>query len=337
MNSIFESFTISEVESIRSVVLIGQQSNDMLLSNCSIRSLPEIKSFIKKFLKKLLDSNISSNEIVNLANQQYLSILNGSRSRKFFTNSLPSTQSVMSFTHYLPSIDSLPLKFRVKFAKNENESNISKPIPTRSKSVSTGLNLTHNESNIQIIPPIDCNLIVSCKKMEDLIPGNLAAIIKSKNGNTILCRILGGKYINEIPHALVSFFNSENLPCYIRLHQIVLLKNNQKNFEINNNNNNNINVDLILYQILSDAQSFVFLNNQNFINEEKKINNNKLIQTIACAAQLQLLNFVSNWEIPIEKINKMFESLTKIYRIQFKSTEEINQRCMLLIKNILKN
>lgn len=145
----FMPFTDDEIESIRSIVLIGQQNNDMLLSNCSSRPILQTKSFIQRFKRLLLDTQNTVKDITKLANEQYVAIIAGVRVKRCpKLNSIPSATSVSNLASPLLKIPrSLPHKFYSKFAKFDDEEemltqktkNLPPPLPTRSRSISDGL------------------------------------------------------------------------------------------------------------------------------------------------------------------------------------------------------
>ena len=145
----FMPFTNDEIESIRSIVLIGQQNNDMLLSNCSSRPIVQTKSFIQRFKRLLLDTQNSIADITKSANEQYVAIIAGVRVKKNpKLNSMPSATSVANLASPLLKIPrSFPHKFFSKFAKYDDEDdipisktkNLPPPLPTRSRSISDGL------------------------------------------------------------------------------------------------------------------------------------------------------------------------------------------------------
>lgn len=145
----FMPFTNDEVESIRSIVLVGQQNNDMLLSNCSSRPILQTKSFIQRFKRLLLDSQSSVTDITKSANEQYVAIIAGVRVKKNAKlNSIPSATSVANLSSSLLKIPrTFPHKFYSKFARydddeeivNTKTKNLPPPLPTRSRSISDGL------------------------------------------------------------------------------------------------------------------------------------------------------------------------------------------------------
>lgn len=142
----FMPFTNDEIESIRSIVLLGQQNNDMLLSNCSTRPIVQTRSFIQRFKRLLLDTQTSVKDITKSANEQYVAIIAGVRFKKLSKNNhLPNATSVANLSSPLLKIPrSVPHKFFSKFAKYDDEAvsttqNLPPPIPTRSRSISDGL------------------------------------------------------------------------------------------------------------------------------------------------------------------------------------------------------
>ncbi|EAX72666.1 hypothetical protein TVAG_604140, partial [Trichomonas vaginalis G3] len=210
--SIFQAFTPEEVESIRSVVMIGHQNDEMLLTNCTRRPIQETRAFIKRFKKYLMYPQTPSSEIADMANKQYVAIITAARAKnKMHPQSLSSAHSMVNLALPLStSKDSLPLKFRVKFGRfdNENEINFPKPpIPTRSRSVSNDLNREIDEPplkriDIPVIPPSNFKFPHAVRNPEEVTPGELAAVLKNTDGPTIICRVIALKTINDTPHAL---------------------------------------------------------------------------------------------------------------------------------------
>ncbi|EAY00692.1 hypothetical protein TVAG_189080 [Trichomonas vaginalis G3] len=349
MSSIFQAFTLEEVESIRSVVLIGQQNDDMLLTNCTHRPLSEAQAFIKRFKKNLLDIHVESQEISDMANQQYVAIITAARAKKsMHANNLSSTNSIANLTlPFANAIDSLPLKFRMKFSKIETETEASSPkppIPTRSKSVTNGMNKEIEvkpvpKIQIPVIPPSDFKFLHSVKDASEITPGDLAAVLKNREGPTIICRVIALKTINGIPHALVASFLNEIGPCYFPLHHLVMLRSEADTFEPGAQI---LTVDKLVKKIMLRAQSVVLaiedipgMKSGNSIKPE--LRKNMLYQTLACAAQLQLLNFIASWEIPESKMEILLREVEKMFQAKFKSTEETNLRCQTIFGQILEH
>ncbi|EAX89164.1 hypothetical protein TVAG_229860 [Trichomonas vaginalis G3] len=345
MSSVFQSFTADEVESIKSVFMIGQQSNDMLLKNCSRRPLAEIRAFIKRFKKYLTDGTTSSEEIAKMANQQYVAIITMARAKRNIH------QQTMSSAHSMTNLslpftnpqDSLPLKFRTKFSRldADKETPPQKPLlTTRSRSVANGLGseLLPNKTRIDVIPPIDINFPHACRSPDEIIPGDLAAVLKSKSGPTIICRVIALKEFDSKPHALVAFFLQDFKPCWVPLHHLVMLKH-EADTDLEKKEED-LTVDTILKKIMVRAQSIVLANNDfdepeagNITQQQQS--KNILFQALACAAQLQLISFGATWEIPDEKFQKIMREVNKLSQPRFKSTSEVNARCMELIEKIL--
>ena len=168
MSSVFLPFTGEEVESIRSVVMLGQQADDMLLTNSTSRPIAETRAFIRKFKKQLLDSHLSCEELAELGNQQYVVIITAARAKRN-NHRMSSARSMMNLSlPFTNPSDSLPLKFRTKFSQllDNDTSQTRSAIPTRSSSVSNGLSaelehrgshLKPSKSSIQVIQQLDFN------------------------------------------------------------------------------------------------------------------------------------------------------------------------------------
>lgn len=346
MSSVFQSFSADEVESIKSVLMIGQQGDDMLLRNCSRRPLAEIRAFIRRFKKNLADPSVSSEEIANLANQQYVAIITAARAkRNIHPQSMSSAHSMTNLSLPFPNPqDALPLKFRAKFSRldTEKETTNQKPLfTTRSRSVANGLGseLLQNKTKIDIIPPIEINFPHACRSPEEIIPGDLAAVLKSQAGPTIICRVIALKEFSGKPHALVAFFLQEYKPCWVPLHHLVMLKH-EADTDLEKAEEE-LTVDTIFKKIMVRAQSVVLDNNDiddleagNVLQQQQR--KNILFQALACAAQLQLISFGASWEIPQDKFKIIMREVNKLSQPRFKSTEEVNSRCMKLIEQILE-
>ncbi|OHS96434.1 hypothetical protein TRFO_37418 [Tritrichomonas foetus] len=253
--NVFAPFTNDEVESIRSIVLLGQQQNDMLLSNCSNRPILQTRSFIRRFKRLLLDSQTSISDITSTANEQYVAIIAGMRVKKNSRNSLMvNTTSVSNLALSLyQSVESVPFKFRVKYGKVEPDTSASAlppPLPTRSRSVSEGLvlldpgqpsqypsrqptpvpssntfnDLSQNEKmKYPILPPLTKTFPRACKNVSELPPGTLAALLSNNGGPAIICRVLAHRNIQNVNYLLVSFFQSDISPSYVQPHHLVKL------------------------------------------------------------------------------------------------------------------
>lgn len=345
--SIFQAFTPEEVESIRSVVMIGHQNDEMLLTNCTRRPIQETRAFIKRFKKYLMYPQTPSSEIADMANKQYVAIITAARAKnKMHPQSLSSAHSMVNLALPLStSKDSLPLKFRVKFGRfdNENEINFPKPpIPTRSRSVSNDLNREIDEPplkriDIPVIPPSNFKFPHAVRNPEEVTPGELAAVLKNTDGPTIICRVIALKTINDTPHALVASFLNEIGPCYVPLHHLVMLREKSDSGDANEQT---FTIDKLIKKIMVNAQSIVLavedlpeLSQQNPIAPELK--RSVLYQALAFAAQLQLLYWISNWEIPDNKKEILLREVDKMCKCKYKSTEETNLRCNELLRSII--
>ena len=341
MSSVFLPFTSEEVESIKSVVMLNQQSDDMLLSNSTRRPLAETRAFIRRFKKFLVDQHTSSEELANMGNQQYVAIITAARAKRKVMSSAHSMMNLsLPFTN--PS-DSLPLKFRTKFSKLDSETDSSQPrpsLPTRSRSV-FALNQELEQqkakkSKIPIFPAIDFQFPHGCKSPDDITPGDLAAVMKTKSGPPIIGRVIALKEINGAPHALVTFFLEEITPSYLPLNHLVMLKHEYQSLDIKENEK--LTVDAVLKRIIGQAQSIVLVNDEmEQIESDDKLRKNILFQALSCSANLQLLAFVANWQVPEDKMLVILKEVRKMAQPKYKSTEEINNRCNELIMKILQH
>lgn len=349
MSSIFQAFTPEEVESIRSVVIIGQQSDDMLLTNCTRRPLAETRAFIRRFKKSLQDPHATSMDISEMANQQYVAIITAARAKKnMHPQTMSSAHSMMNLAlPFANPMEALPLKFRAKFSRLESDQEQQHPkpaIPTRSRSVSNGLNQeaegkSQIKINIPVVPSVDFKFPHAVRDPNEITPGDLAAVIKNRGGPTIICRVIALKVIDGLPHALVAFFLNEIGPCYVPLHHLVMLREEADSSDMTEQV---YTVDKLLKKIMVHAQSVVLGNEEvpeleadsTISHEQRK---NILFQTLACAAQLQLLSFIESWEIPEPKQEIILREVEKMCQAKFKSTEETNQRCKDILNKIISH
>ena len=345
MSAVFSPFSAEEVESIRSVVMVGQQSDDMLLANCTKRPIAETRAFIRRFKKTLLDPHTTPEEIAVAANQQYIPIITAARSKRNIHGTMSATKSMFNLAGTLGDpADSLPFKFRSKVSRDESDSEQNVPrqsLPTRSRSVQNGLNVEFEEkkkhvSKIEVIPPFDCHFPHSCKTIEDVEPG-LAAVLRTSTGPSIICRVLAVKENDGNPLALVAFFQQDIKPCYVPLHHLVMLKHGADADLADGS----LTVDAVLKRIMVQAQSAVLVSDdlEDLENDASIAPGHRkaiIFQALACAAQLQLLSFICSWEVPLAKQAVMFEEVGKMTQAKFRSTEEINARCRVLISQILE-
>lgn len=346
----FAPFTNDEVESIRSIVLLGQQRDDMLLSNCTSRPLIQTRSFIRRFKRLLLDSQTSIADITTTANEQYVSIINGVRVKRNNRNyHMTNATSVANLASpLLTTIQSIPVKFRTRFAKFENDGENPPPrpppLPTRSRSVCEGLTLqeitgaSQKTTKIEVIPPITSHFPRACSKACELIPGTLAAVLRDSAGPAIICRVLGSRLIDGAEHVLVAFFQKDIAPCFVQPHHLVVLK--QRAPLDTSTLPDPLTVDSMLEQIMQIAQATVIDNDQQPISTDVKIQQQRqkvLFSTLTYAVQLQLLNFAANYKVPEDKLRLMFDSISKIKPPKYSSTEVIILRIKDLIEQILSH
>lgn len=340
----FAPFTIDEIESIRSIVQLEQQKNDMLLSNCSNRPLPQIRSFIRRFKRSLLDSAVTSKDITSSANEQYVGILAGIHVKKNPTKVMKSTISVSNLASPLyKNIGTLPLKFRSKYGKSyegePKEEEINNKRMTRSRSISDGMsflqvnNVVHeNNPTIPLIPPLEKKLLKSYKDVSEIKIGSIAALMSNLNGTTFVCRILGTKKILGVSHLLVSFFQPDIKPCYVQPQNLIKLpdKLTSAHLELPKV----VNVDEILEKLMQTshyAVNEIPSNNNQFVHKYVQF------KSISIAAQLILLEFIANNKIPPEKLKIILDSFPQFNPNKFSSTEVICDRCKALLQIIISS
>ena len=330
----FAPFTHDEVESVRSIVRLDQQKNDMLLSNCSSRPLPQIRSFIRRFKRSLLDMQTPTSDIVISANEQYVNIIAGVKTKR---NGRYTSKSVPNLTNnFLTTINAFPLKFRAKYMKSEENEETAKA-GSSSKSTSDGLNLLaeneRQQQRIPIIPYIKIKFPKACKNAKELNIGSLAAL-PSENEPVFVCRVIGSKIIKGIEYILVSFFQPDMNPCYVLPQNLIKLLpiNEADNFMLPNT----VSVDNILERLMQASYFIINLIQlqSNDLNTQKK---HRFIQfkTLSCASQLIFLDYVANYKIPKEKIDIIIDSFPKISPLKYGSSEAICNRCTKLICNII--
>ena len=270
----FSAFTPEEVDSIRSVVFVGQYDNEDLLLNSTSRPLNQTRAFIRRFKRYLLDLQYNSLEIVNMANQQYISIIKTIRSKKSNQNSQITSNlknsildSQLSSTFVLNSV---PIKFRSKLIHETQNSPTIQPSPSSSSSqtiVSSNTKTQHkyyNPSQFQnqnVIPYLPVSPYKHPRALSSInIPaGSLAAIFRSPSEPPVVCRILGARKINGYDYLLVSFFQKGVIPCYVPPQSIIPIISNY--FE--NNCPVHFSVDIILEHIMKIAQYLIIQNAEN--------------------------------------------------------------------------
>lgn len=328
-NIIFCSFTPSEVESIRSVVMCGQQNDDMLLTNSTKRPLDETRAFIKKFKKSLLDIQISAEEISRMANQQYVAIITSSRVKKG-----PTLSTTFSMNN-LNSTTIMPLKFRGKLSKYDVDSDSSNgnsvtsystrsQVPTRSRSVNN-LTLEGSKPRFHMIDhSFDTGVPTINKQRMSLQPGSLVLVLdgSSRTYGKIICfRESNGKEF-----ALVAFFEEKMEPKYFSVN---LLVNPKSMVDLSED----LTVDKILLYIIVKARSI--LNNVLYASAYK---NHKGISKL-CLPQsiiLQFLSFSFQWIIPPDKFRLLYDEILRLTRPNYETAKIISERCNLMVDEILK-
>lgn len=341
----FAPFTLDEVESVRSIVLMGQQQDDMLLSNCSTRPLAQMRSFIRRFKRLLLDSQVTVNDIAKSANEQYVAIIAGVRTKRG-SHKIANATSVGNFVSPLMrSIQTVPLKFRSKYTRVEAEAEQPQgarpPLTTRSRSLSEGLAMPdisvtkRTEEKIPVMPPLSVKILRACRSIDELRPGMLAAVIRAQDGNAIpvIGRILGTKIIDGEGMALVAFFQPDMKPCYVRPEQIVKEKTAEEKVLTEP-----FTVDSILESITEDSSSLVIdvsLPGAEDIGVHEQQRKCVVFKSFRCAMQLSLLSFAANYKVPEDKLRLMLNLVQTLNPVKYMSSVPIDAKCQELIEMIL--
>lgn len=403
-------FTNDEVESIRSIVLLGQQQNEMLLENCSTRPLQQTKSFIRRFKRLLLDNQTTISEITKAANEQYVAIIAGMRIKRS-TNRMTNATSVANLAEPILRIpQTIPRKFRPKFILDEEALENANPslsrMPTRSRSISDGLKdidsgdvLYHNSPvmpissnknstiknvggfkidisptqfvtrsvknqnsingillptlNAKIQPPIlpqilppPINIISiapytigqkfrhSVQNISEIPPGTLCTFISGQSQVSYICRVLGYKQINGSNHVLVSFFQKDIRPLYVRPQQLIVLppypKEEKLDFE------GEISIDSILERFLETSE-FIVAQNEIPISDAITIQQHRdlLFHTIVCSLNLLLLRLCSNYSIPDRKQFILLQAISLLDPPKYFSTKVSSEQCNKILFKIL--
>lgn len=341
----FAPFTRDEVEAVRSIVLMGQQQDDMLLSNCSTRPLSQTRSFIRRFKRVLLDSQASSNDITKSANEQYVAIIAGVRMKRGGHHRMPNATSLSNLASPLmSSIKTVPFKFRSKYGKSEAEAEpapaLPPPLPTRSRSVSEGLTVPdiqpqrRAESAIRVVPPVATKIPRACESIDELEPGTLAAILTSPDGNVIICRVLGRRVVNGEGQVLVAFFHPEIGPCFVRPQQLVKLRSGEPTDGLPYP----VTVDNILEQIFQEGQALVM--DVSMPTHDPAVQQQQssyvMFRSLACAVQLSLLSFAAHYKVPRDKLDIMYKAVNTMNPPKYMSSVPINERCQELVQQILR-
>ena len=343
----FTSFTEDEVESIRSIVLLGQQQDEMLLENCSTRPVLQTKSFIRRFKRQLLDPQASIKDITSAANEQYVAIIAGVRVKKTSrTNHLSSAASVMNLAApLLQPANSIPFKFRSKFGRSESPSGVQPvppPLPTRSRSISEGLSARtdhpHPTLKFSIIPPLQKLYPRACKNINELKPGTLAALLSNNGGPAIICRVLAIRSINDIPHLLVSFFQPDLSPAYVLPQHLVILPTYLKQSKLVLPDP--LTVDALLERMMQTAQVIIWENEIQPQSDDPLIHQRHhelMFRTLSCAVQLLFLDFAANYQVPKDKLKIILDSIELMSPAKYTSSKLINNQCKDLIIKIISD
>ena len=368
----FAPFTNDEVESIRSIVLLGQQKDDMLLSNCSKRPILQTRSFIRRFKRDLLDTQVKINEITNSANEQYVAIIAGVRLKRNNNNRMTNATSVTNLASPIfQSVESVPYKFRSKFVKFEPEIEVSTlppPLPTRSKSVSENLgSLQDNQTrspapipmptkapqpkptvnivrpqqpivktHFQILPPLQAIFPRACKNASELKPGTLATLLSDNGGPAIICRVLGQRVINGTIYLLISFFQSDFAPSYVQPHHLMILPPYPRYNKLVLPNP--LTIDALLERIIQTAQVIVIDNiMQPQDSDPVAIQRHRelILRILSCAAHLVFLDFAASYVVSKDKLKTILKAIGLMNPIKYVSNKPIHARCIDLIDQIL--
>ena len=343
----FVPFTEDEVESIRSIVLIGQQQDDMLLGNCSKRPVLQTRSFIRRFKRQLLDAQISLKDITDSANEQYVSIIAGVRVKKTLrTGHMTTATSVLNLASPLyQSTNSLPFKFRSKYARPDTPietPNLPPPLPTRSRSVADGLSrpeIVHFHQTpikFQVFPPLPKRIPRACKSVNDLKPGIIAALLHNQGGPANICRVLGARPINGIPHLLVSFFRNDLPPAYVTPQHLVILPPYPRQSKLILPSP--LTVDSLLERMMQTSHLIIMDNETSLQSTDPLLvqqHRELMFRTLTCAAQLLFLDFTANYKVPPEKLKLILDSIDLMIPPRYNSSKEINKRCKEIIEQII--
>jgi hypothetical protein len=326
----FAPFTRDEVESIRSIVLINQQHDDMLVSNCSTRPITQTRSFIRRFKNLLLDSSVTVPEITKSANEQYVSIIAGVRMKRNRQSRLANTTSVANLASSF--MQTVPFKFRIKYARAETEieqqTALPPPLPTRSRSVAEGLTLSPKHEPIPVLPPIAPKFDRGATSPQNAPPGTLAAVFRESDAPATFCRILGKKAIQGTDHLLVGFFQPEMRPCYVRPQQLVVFisRSRPKDWP------NPITIDALLDYWIRANQSWIHSIQEPLPGGPL---NPLLVRALTYAIHLSFLNFAANYVVPRDKLLMLLGLISKLNPLKYNSSKIISERSMAKIEDIL--
>lgn len=340
----FAPFTRDEVEAVRSIVLMGQQQDDMLLSNCSTRPLSQTRSFIRRFKRVLLDSQASVIDITKSANEQYVSIIAGVRMKRGGHHRMPNATSLSNLASPLfNSIKTVPFKFRSKYGKSEAEPEpapaLPPPLPTRSRSVSEGLTVPEippkkPETTIPVLPPISTKIYRACESIDDVDPGQLVAIWPAADRTMIFCRVLARRVVNGEGQVLVGFFQPDIGPCFVRPQQVVKLRPSEPTDKLPDP----LTVDAIIEQIGQEGQALVM--DLSMPTGDPAVQQQQssyvMYRSLACAVQLLLLSFAAHYKVPRDKLDIMYKALSSMNPPKYASSVQANEKCRELVQQILQ-
>jgi hypothetical protein len=310
----FAPFTRGEVESIRSIVLIGQHKDDMLLSNCSSRPIAQTRSFIRRFKSLLLDTEVAVPDITRSANEQYVAIIAGVRvKRSPEHHRMPNATSMSN----LSLNQTVPFKFRVRFNRLDSESEQpQRPLPTRSRSVAQGLVLPDRLPEVQI-PPV-----------AKFSAGQIVSISVNPPGH---CRILGFTKVNGRQHAFVAFFQPDRKPAYVDVSQLRVLPEQRSPQDTT--------VDSLLECWVRECYALVLEMCPVVPSDPEAQQRSTVVfqRTLACAVQMSLLNFVAHYRAPGEKVAMMLQAIFTIHPPKFTSSTIVDARSKELVTRIVES
>jgi hypothetical protein len=245
----------------------------------------------------------STSDITKSANEQYVAIIAGVRSKRASRLlSMPNTASMAN----LSMNQTVPFKFRVKFGHNSDSPPRSSP--TRSRSVAQGLTLPDKTPN-------------------RIRPGQIASLTQRIDFPPMPCRVLGVKSIRGIPHALVAFFQREFQPCYVQLSQLGPLPERPKPPDPD------LSVDFLLDRWIRDSYVMLLEIQPLTLPATSTV----FQRAFVSAVELLLLAFASNFKAPTEKLSLMLDTIVGIHPPKFTSTQIVDERAKEMIRNILKS
>jgi hypothetical protein len=322
----FRAFEVGEVEGIRTVVLVGHQGNDTLLSNCSTRSLPEIRAFIRRYKADLVDGHKSTPDIAKMANENYLAILAGVRQKRMDKQFQMS--SAMSTTNFSMN-QTVPFKFCTRLGCLDALP--PRPCPPRSVSVPDAL-FVPAPIVIEVLPSF-FDSTTSPTHCANIRPGRLALVYTTQNITfpSAICRILAVTTIDGTDYALVAFFQAAVKPCYVSFADIHLIP------EHPNVKMTEFTVDGLIHECLQQSVCILICAHPQMKTSATSQETSRLIfrMAIEYALQILLVAFASNYRVPEPKTKLLIDGTTNLWEVQFRSTQIINERSVAMITHVL--